>query len=158
MGKGRSSWIYRLMFVCSTSTNLNSPSKAQFCCLSGFSYQVFRRFSRDLPEAPPCTMPGLDFSVTGSATVLQPRPPPSGAAKQVNIAKPGRTLLNPATTPTSRPAAQPTQLSGPALTEIVSSKILERFTAFSEAFIPFDVNHTGAVSYTHLTLPTICSV
>jgi Ca2+-binding EF-hand superfamily protein len=36
------------------------------------------------------------------------------------------------------------------LTEIVSSKILERFTAFSEAFIIYDANHTGVISRLHL--------
>ena len=36
------------------------------------------------------------------------------------------------------------------MADVISAKILERFTAFSEAFIPFDGNHTGAITRQHI--------
>ena len=101
------------------------------------------------PTALSADMPGFDLSITGSATVLQPRPPQAGTAKPANASKPGRTLSNPAAPPV---AEQPRvlQQNEPKLADVISAKILERFTAFSEAFIPFDGNHTGAITRQHI--------
>ena len=94
-------------------------------------------------------MPGFDLSITGSATVLQPRPPPAGTAKPANASKPGRTLSNPAAPPVAE-TAKVLQQNEPKMADVISAKILERFTAFSEAFIPFDGNHTGAITRQHI--------
>ena len=88
------------------------------------------------------------LSVSGNATILLPRPPaggkPSGAAPKQAPSKPGRKL--------SEPAVNDFRQQGGAkkFTEIVSRKILERFTALSEAFIHYDTSHSGAIERRHI--------
>ena len=98
------------------------------------------------------------LEINGNATILQPRPPSN---TQVNVpgqiqkpSKSFRKLVDPTTAQTSTETTvvpgtekEVTALpKGMKLTEIVSKKILERFTAVGEAFLAFDQDRSGAIT------------
>ncbi len=109
--------------------------------------------------------PTSGLAVTGTTTVLQPRvpaPPPAAAAAQGpgggrkgGARKPGRTLVDPAkeaqaAAAAAAAAARQSAAAGIKVHDVVSGKIMERFTHLSEAFLSFDRNRTGTITQAEL--------
>ena len=97
------------------------------------------------------------LEITGNATVLQPRPPSNNAqssavvpGKKRFVEKPGRKLKDPRKTPDAAAitVVASTILTKPPtkITEIVSGKILERFSHVGEAFLAFDRDRSGTIT------------